>query len=177
MERFPRKFIFYSEQVNTMYRKSQTYVIKPLLLCMLVLWTACASSDAGSAQVTGLSGSQWQLVELPQLGDDPNTTKPDNPLKYTMTLQPDGKLDLHLNCNQGSAEWLADPIHGERGTFTIGPVVMTRMACPPPTYDARIAMELEHVTSYSIQDGRLYLRLADDEGAYIWEPFEALAQR
>jgi hypothetical protein len=44
---------------------------------------------------------------------------------------------------------------------------MTKMFCPPPSFDMQIARDAEYVRSYLLRDGRLYLNLMADGGTYV----------
>jgi hypothetical protein len=88
-----------------------------------------------------------------------------------MDLNTDGTAAMRLNCNRGRGQWSAKPIrNGGEGSFSIGPLAMTRAHCPPPSLDARIARDLGFVRSFLLKEGRLYLSLMADGGIYVWEP-------
>jgi heat shock protein HslJ len=117
------------------------------------------------------AGTRWRLVEIQSMDDAIGTVRPDNPDLYTMDLNADGTVAMRLNCNRGRGQWTAKPIaKGGEGGFHIGPLAMTRVQCPPPSLDVRIAEEMDFVRSFIIRDGRLYLSLMADGGIYVWEP-------
>jgi heat shock protein HslJ len=89
-----------------------------------------------------------------------------------MTLNADGTANLQLDCNRGNANWSAGPAGSESGSFSFGPLAMTRAACPPGSLDERLAREAEYVRTYLLQDGRLHLSLWADGGIQVWERAE-----
>jgi len=118
-----------------------------------------------------LAGTDWQLVEFRSMDDSIGVITPDEPSKFTMRLNADGTVNMRLDCNRANGTWsVAGGATGDSGSFTFGPLASTRVLCPPPNLDERIARDAEYVRSYLIQDGRLYLSLMADAGIYAWEP-------
>jgi len=87
-----------------------------------------------------------------------------------MTLEPDGRVALRLNCNRGAGAWSATATGPDTGSFRFGSLAVTKAFCPPPSLDVQIARDAEYVRSYVLRDGRLYLNLMADGGTYVWEP-------
>ena len=117
-----------------------------------------------------LSGTAWILVEFQSPEDSIGTVRPDDPKKYTMALNADGKATFRLNCNRGMATWTATTAgDGHSGGFTFGPMGMTKVRCPPPSLDTQIAKDAEYVRSYVLEGNRLHLSLMADGGIYVWE--------
>jgi heat shock protein HslJ len=149
----------------------------------LVLAVACASGLAGCGSngvstpsttapstPAGLTGTSWQLVEFRSSDDKIGIVRPDDPTRYTMTLEDGGRVSMQLNCNRGSGTWKSAASDGDSGTFTFGPLAVTRAFCPPPSMDDRIARDADFVRTYLLRDGRLYLDLMADAGQYVWAP-------
>lgn len=63
-------------------------------------------------------------------------------------------------CNRGSTSYSASA--GRR--ITLGPIVLTRMMCPPGSLSDRFVREVSRVRSYFLKDGELYLELPVDSG-------------
>jgi heat shock protein HslJ len=150
---------------------------------VLVLAVACASvlSACGQGRVStptpaeptpagGLAGTSWQLVEFRSSDDTIGIVRPDDPTRYTMTLEDGGRVSMQLNCNRGSGTWKSAASDGDSGTFTFGPLAVTRAFCPPPSMDDRISRDADFVRTYLLRDGRLYLDLMADAGQYVWAP-------
>jgi membrane-bound inhibitor of C-type lysozyme len=115
-----------------------------------------------------LVGSSWRLVEFHSSDDKAGVVKPDDPSKYTLSLGPDGRAAMQLNCNRATGPWSSHANGADSGSFTLGPLAVTKALCPPPSLDQRIAKDTEYIRSYVLRDGRLYLNLMADAGTYIW---------
>jgi heat shock protein HslJ len=143
--------------------------------CSTLLAACSLGSPGGSgspAEAGFLEGTTWQLVEFQSSDDRIGTLRPSAPERYTMTLEPGGRASLRLDCNRGSASWSAVPGAGDSGSFSMGPVAMTRVACPPPSMDVHVARDAEYVRTYVLRGGRLYLNLMADGGTWVWEALE-----
>jgi hypothetical protein len=78
---------------------------------------------------------------------------------------------MRLNCNNATGTWSVEPgSDGISGRFEFSPLAMTRALCPPPSMDEFIALQSEHIRSYLLKDGKLYLSLMADGGIFAWEP-------
>jgi len=118
------------------------------------------STDSGA----GLGGTSWQLVRF-QAGDDKTLTTSDR-AKYTMAFGTDGRVTMRLDCNRGTGTWKSS----EPGQLQFGPLATTRALCPPGSLYDRLVQDFEHVRSYVLKGGRLYLALMADGGIYEFEP-------
>jgi len=115
-----------------------------------------------------LAGSSWRLVEFRATEEGVGVVKPDDPSKYTLALGADGRAAVRLNCNRGAGQWSSHANGADSGSFTLGPLAVTKALCAPPTLDVQIARDAEFISSYLIRDGRLYLNLISDGGTYVW---------
>ena len=86
-----------------------------------------------------LVGSNWRLVEFQSSDDKIGIVKPDDPAKYTLALGADGRAAMRLNCNRGTGPWSSHASSADSGSFSLGPLAVTRALCPPPSLDERIA--------------------------------------
>lgn len=130
--------------------------------------------NAPQEPATALAPSSWRLVEFQSMDDAIGTTRPEDPSQYTMTLNADGTVAMQLNCNRASGSWSSEPAaDGASGSFTFGPLAMTRAFCPPPSMDQSVAAQAGFVRSFLLRDGRLYLSLMADGGILVWEPDSA----
>jgi heat shock protein HslJ len=142
-----------------------------LLWPNIVLFSAWLAACSGSPPKTpgrapsdgGLAGTTWRLVEF--RGGDESRLTPDDRNKYTIDFQPDGSLLLRIDCNRGRGTWKASGPQLE-----LGPLAVTRMACPPGSLHDQIVGQWANVRSYVIKDGHLFLALMADGGIYEFEP-------
>ncbi|MGH9870309.1 MAG: subclass B3 metallo-beta-lactamase [Candidatus Polarisedimenticolia bacterium] len=82
--------------------------------------------------------------------------------RYTLRFSGDGTVAVRADCNRG------------KGTFTVkpdkhvalGPLALTRMACPPGSLSDRFVRELGRVSTWFVKDGELYLELPVDSGTF-----------
>lgn len=118
-----------------------------------------------------LAGSAWQLIAIHSMDDAQGTVRIDQPERYTMHFDNEGRVRLRIDCNRGFATWTAKPsAEAVSGSLEFGPIATTRMACPADTHDQRVARDLPHVRSYLFKDGKLHLSLKADGGIYEWAP-------
>jgi len=135
------------------------------------------SAENDSVLDSGMSDNpfadtKWQLVEFQSMDDTQGTTSPNDPSKYTMSLNSDGTVNMRLNCNNANGKWTAeagsDPTSGK---FEFGPLATTKALCPAPSMDEQISRNAGYIRSYLLKDGNLYLSLMADGGVYVWEPY------
>jgi heat shock protein HslJ len=84
----------------------------------------------------------------------------DAPERYTIQFGRDGRVAVRADCNRGTASY---SVSADR-RIALGPIVLTRMMCPPGSQDARFINELGRATSYFMEDGYLFLELPVDSG-------------
>ncbi|MDQ1304271.1 MAG: hypothetical protein QG671_98 [Actinomycetota bacterium] len=133
---------------------------------------ASGASGCGHAAATDpLTGTTWQLTSIESMAPDeqPSTTI-DDPAKYTVTFGDDGQAAFQVDCNRGSGTWKAEPAAADSGALNFGPVALTRMFCPQPSSDTRVAAALGQVRSYLVSGGQLHLSMEADSGVMHWRP-------
>ncbi len=133
---------------------------------------ALALAGCGSAAASDpLLGTTWHLTGITSMApaEEPNTTIAD-PSKYTVTFGPDGRAAFQVDCNRGNASWQASSTAHDSGTLTFGPLALTRMFCPQPSDDTKVAAALGRVRGYLISDGKLHMSLEADGGVMNWQP-------
>lgn len=146
------------------------------LLCCGILALAGCSATAGIATNTGnpgLSGTAWQLLRIGSMNNGQAAITVEQPERYTLHFLADGRLALRLDCNRGSGFWQATPAAGQSGQLNFGPIASTRMFCPPPSLDSKVARDLGRVHSFRLRNGHLFLNLAADAGSLEWQPLPA----
>ena len=143
------------------------------LLAVAGAWPALAQSPAPATPITpasapeaapGLSGPQWTLVEFQSMDD--TTLKPEAGHLYTLRFVAGGRLEVQADCARGKGTWKSPGA----AQVEIGPVAMTRIACPPSPLNTRFVRDLAYVRSYVLRDGRLSLSLMADGGIYTFAP-------
>ncbi|MEO7244141.1 MAG: META domain-containing protein [Rubrivivax sp.] len=118
-----------------------------------------------------LAGTQWELVSVHSMSDQPGTTRVADPSRYTMQFGADGSVAFRLDCNRARGTWRATPDTSEHaGRVEFGPLAGTRALCPPPAIDERVRRDLANVRSYRFDSGQLHLSLMADGGVYRWRP-------
>jgi heat shock protein HslJ len=140
-------------------------------LALLAALGGCSGSTqmAAPAPPRDLGGTSWQLVRF-QGGDDTVLT-PDDRSKYTLAFAADGSVSARLDCNRGRATWKSSA----PGQLELGPLALTRAACPPGSLHDRMVKHWSFVRSYLVRNGRLYLSLMADGGIYEFEPIATKA--
>ena len=140
--------------------------------CLLLsaLFVAGCSVTPPQAASGSLSGTAWQLAAIQSMDDAQGTTRINDPQRFSLLFEANGKAAMRLDCNRGMADWRTEAVGPDGGQLRFGPVAATRALCPPPHLDERVARDLSHVRSYRIKDGKLYMSLEADGGIYEWIP-------
>ena len=134
--------------------------IIPILIAGFAL-AGCATgiSDdqkALSSNPQMVIGKTWQWVSSTTPVEKITVAAPE---RYTILLQTDGRAQVRFDCNRGGGKYKI-----AEGQLSFGPLVSTRMACPPDTQDGTFMRDLQRVTSFFIEDGVLFLELPYDSG-------------
>lgn len=133
-----------------------------LLLLGLVAWgglRVLTMVEAG----TGLTGTTWAW-QSSSLNPD-QTFRPEDPTRYTLRFEADGRVAVRADCNQGGGSYRVD---GDR--LSLGPIATTLIGCPPGSLDGPFLSQLNDVSTWSIRDGILFLGLGFDNGAMRFAP-------
>lgn len=121
-----------------------------------------------------VQGVVWEWQEF--AGGDDSIVKPKNPVDYTLTFLPDGKLAIKADCNRAFGTYtLDDP----KIDLAVGGV--TRMLCPEGTLMNEFLRDLDAASSFVFREGNLHLALPVDAGiltfhARFEEPAKATPQ-
>jgi heat shock protein HslJ len=145
--------------------------LKSLAAVSFIALAACHTTQntTPDANPVGLAGTSWRLVALQSSDDAIGMAHPDDPAKYQLTFGADGRVAARLDCNRGSAAYSQATTDKEKGALNIGPMVMTRVLCPPGSLDTRISRELSFVRTYLLKGDRLTLVMMADSGTQIWQ--------
>jgi heat shock protein HslJ len=132
--------------------------------------SGCAGSSPSTNPVD-LTGTTWQLVTIESMApnEQPSLTVAD-PSKYTVTFGDDGQASFRIDCNRGNSTWKVEAAGPDSGSLSFGPIGVTKMMCPQPSDDSRVATALGWVRSYLVKDGKLHLSLEADSGIMQFEP-------
>ena len=134
-------------------------------LASIILFTAMpAGAQQMPVYATQVLAGSWQLVKF----QDSNGTviQPDDPAKYTMTLDDKGNVAVRFDCNRGSGTWAT----ASKGEIHFGPLAITRAACPAGSLHDRLVKDWPQIRSYTQQNGQIFLALAADGGSYHFAP-------
>lgn len=131
-----------------------------------ILMTVCAAGQAAPAARSRDPQSvlnktwQWELTITPV-----EKIVVPNPERYTILLTADGKAQIRFDCNRGGGNYQIS-----EGKLSFGPLMSTRMACPPDSLDAPFMRDLQRAASFFVENGNLYLELPYDSGTMKFRP-------
>jgi heat shock protein HslJ len=146
----------------------------PLALGALSAAALLGVAGCGSTPTADpLIGTTWQLLTIESMSDEQPSTTIESPSKYTVTFGDDGKAGVRGDCNRGNSTWTTEAGSTDSGSLTFGPIGLTKMMCPQPSADTKVAAALGWVRSYLLSDGQLHLSLEADSGIMHWEPLPA----
>ena len=136
------------------------------LLSLGLMLTACAAGRPAPAARSRDPQSvlektwQWESTITPV-----EKITVSNPERYTILLKTDGKTQVRFDCNRGGGNYEIS-----EGKLSFGPLMSTRMACPPDTQDTAFMRDLQRVASFFVENGNLYLELPYDSGTMKFRP-------
>jgi uncharacterized lipoprotein YbaY len=116
---------------------------------------SAGSGDGGAGMAVVGVEWQWQGTQM----NDGTAIVPQGPDRYTLLLQADGRAAVRADCNRGNGPYT---ITGNQ--IDLGPLALTRAACPPGSLDTRFVQQLDDAVIYFLRDGELYLDLPADSG-------------
>jgi heat shock protein HslJ len=128
-----------------------------------------AQEEVASTAAPSLTGTTWKLVEIRTADNAVGTTHLAEPERYTLRLYADGRAEMRLDCNRGAGKWTSPADAAAAGGIAIGPLAVTRGLCPPPSLAEELGRDIGLVHSFRIENDRLRLDLAGNEGAFVWE--------
>jgi heat shock protein HslJ len=134
-------------------------LLLPAFLCGVITGFAAAGRASPAERSTNPQAVLGKTWEWEATITPIETTTVTNPDRYTILLKDDGKVQARFDCNRGGGDYGISA-----GRVSFGPLLSTRMACPPDSLDGLYMRDLQRVVSFFIQDGKLYLELAADSG-------------
>ena len=127
---------------------------------VLLLCAGCATAGSQGAKrdraPAAVVGKVWQWESFVSPVE---TIEVPTPERYLLELLPDGKARARFDCNRGGGAYRI-----AEGQLGFGALVSTRMGCPPGSLGGRFSRELGRVTTFFVEDGKLYLELPVDSG-------------
>ena len=142
-------------------------------LTLPIVLAACAATGSGGPVLPGLVnapppplgaedslpiGVVWTWLAT-QTGDGGGVV-PEGRERYTLEFRPGGTVNVRADCNRGSA-----PYTRSGSALGIGPIALTRMACPPDSRDADFVKGLGAVSGHSMVGSDLVLTLKSNTGS------------
>ena len=109
------------------------------------------------SQGTTITGMTWKLQEVQEMSD--NTIAIEDPDKYTLELQPDGKATVRADCNFGHGTYT---MNGNQLSIEIN--TLTRAMCPPDSLSDQYINILNEANSYVLEGGNLFISYGIDVG-------------
>lgn len=139
---------------------------RTLITLLLLLLAACAGAPAPprvarNHDPAAIIGRTWQWTGTVTAIEKLEVAAP---ARYTLLLA-EGKAQILFDCNRGGGSYQMAP-----GTLSFGPLMATRMACPPDSLDAPFMRDLGRVRSFYVEQGHLYLGLEADSGTMTFRP-------
>lgn len=110
-----------------------------------------------------LTDVSWVWTETIMSNGD--TITPDQPDAFTLTFNTDGQLNGTTDCNTFRGQYKVVD-----SSFDVGPLAMTRMACPDSQEQEFTHMIDEANSVYFAEDSQLVLLLPVDSGSIIFKP-------
>jgi heat shock protein HslJ len=121
------------------------------------LYTPGPWAPGQTAESQAVVGVEWRWMGTRYNND--TETRPADPGRYTIRLEPDGLLRVRADCNAAGGRYRI-----ESSRLAIEITHSTMAACGPDSLEGVFRRDLSAVTAYSLKDGQLYLNLQYDSG-------------
>ena len=118
--------------------------------------TATDKQHARSTDPQWVVGKTWQWESTVTPAKKTSVAAPE---RYTVLLADDGKARVRFDCNRGGGSYTISA-----GKLSFGPLMSTRMACPPDSLDGPFMRDLQRVAAFFVQEESLFLEMPDDSG-------------
>jgi heat shock protein HslJ len=132
--------------------------------------TEAVSINISEENIVDMRNIEWQWTGLDGEGPGSQLQVPD-PENYNIVFLEDGIYYFRADCNTGSGDYTM-----EGSSLTLGPGMMTLVACGEESLDSEYLASLANVTSASIEDGQLILYLEEQESRMIFKNAEELGE-
>jgi heat shock protein HslJ len=122
-----------------------------------------AMSESEPGTLDQLTANTWQWVSFTDPGQQFDVESPEN---YTMTIMPDGNIELVADCNNATASYTVN----DGGSITVEPGITTLALCPGESRSEEFLQKLGAAAIYFFQDGNLFIDLFADGGTMEFSP-------
>ena len=148
-----------------MTQRCATRLRAATLIAVLAVGFGCAKKKSDEA-TTGSTATEvvitspvgfvwkWEGTQTPV-----GRITPDDPTKYTLEFLPDTTVVAQIDCNRGSG-----PFKMDGKSIFIGPLAVTRMACPPNSYDGKFVQQIDAARTIFFRGDTLFMDLFADSG-------------
>ncbi len=106
----------------------------------------------------------WQWIRFDSPSEEHNF-EVGTPEKYTLQFLADGTYQITNDCNVGNGRYTADG-----SSIAFEPAMTTLAFCGEDSLDMQFSQDLQHVVTYVLSDGSLYLNLKYDSGNIVMTP-------
>jgi heat shock protein HslJ len=157
--------LIFAQYLDTAERKDMQRILLILLAGLIGAGCAAGSSSIQHTRSTDprtILDKTWQWESTITPAEKITVPAPE---RYTIFLQADGRAQMRFDCNRGSGGFKISP-----GQLSFGPLLSTRMACPPDSLDSAFMRDLQRVVSFFVDNGTLYLELPYDSGTMKFCP-------
>lgn len=137
----------------------------PLLLLWVIAGCLADNYHGATARSTdpqSVLNKTWQWVGTTTPAE---TITVNDPGRYTIHMAGGGQLQARFDCNRGGGSYTISA-----GKLSFGPMMSTRMACPPDSLDAVFMRNLQRVEAFFIENGTLNLVFSEDGGTMRFKP-------
>lgn len=152
---------------HTMSKATRRQLPTILTIACLTLAGCTGMQSAPPSQPASLADTAWQLISFQPTQAGAEAEKPSRNDQFQLQFDEGGRLLARLDCNRGSGRWQAPADGGAAGSLRIGPLVSTKMMCPPDPFAQRVPADIESARRYRIEGDRLILE--NDAGTTTWE--------
>jgi heat shock protein HslJ len=135
------------------------YQLFGLMAILTVFLLACSPAIAEDP-ITEIS---WQWVGLVETQPAAQSVVP-NAERFTLYLDSDGSISLQVDCNAAGGSY---SLKGDALSISVG--ASTLAYCGDDSLDQQYLQLLAAVESYALEDGSLFLNLADGAGKMLFE--------
>jgi heat shock protein HslJ len=143
-----------------------------LSVAVAALWlTNFAFVPSSQAATEGLSGTTWRLVQFRD--GSGQVLAADKGSSYTLEFRTDDTVAVRVDCHRGRGTWVSR----SASQLELGPLALTRAACPQTPLHVQIAKQWTSIRSYALRDAHLFLLLGANAGTYEFEPADAVTSQ
>lgn len=123
--------------------------------------------SAQPADGAALTGVVWQWQQSITSSD---SVAPDDPSRYTVEFQVDGRANVRADCNRGSGTYTVTD-----NQLSFGPIATTLIGCPPGSLDSVFLRQLNDAGAYAVDGDRLYIGLKSSVAVMVFSSAAAEA--